>query len=257
MKASSTSSSGTGIPILLFVWLRDESVPGTDLSVGAALMPAICAILIAIAPINPAFYLSAEREDGTLLRARAVPHGLVGYITGVLTYSSIDAIVGLVVVVVAGLALLPGLEVAGLGGWAMFLVVVVLGLLAVLPLGIVVGSIVRNPRVVAGVTLLIVGAVIAISGVFTPLQDFPGWVQVVAQALPVYWIGLGMRSVFLPDAAVAIEIGKSWRRLEMVAVLATYALAGALVAQAVLRRMARRESGSAVEARRLEAQQRV
>ena len=246
-----------GIPVLLFVWLRDESLPGTDLSLGAALMPGMCTVLIAISAINPAFYLSTEREDGTLLRARAVPHGLVGYITGVLTYSSIDAILGLAIVVVSGLALLPGLAVTGVIGWATFVVIVVLGLLAVLPLGIVIGSMVRNPRVVAGVTLLAIGAIIAISGVFTPLQELPAWLQLVAQALPVYWLGLGMRSVFLPEAAVVLEIGESWRRLEMVAVLATYAVIGALVAQVVLRRMARRESGSAVEARRLEAQQRV
>jgi ABC-2 type transport system permease protein len=83
------------------------------------------------------------------------------------------------------------------------------------------------------------------------------WIQAIAQALPVYWIGLGFRSVFLPEAAVVLEIGESWRRPETVAVLTFYAVVGAVAAQAVLRRMARRESGSAVEARRIEAMQRV
>jgi ABC-2 type transport system permease protein len=224
---------------------------------GAALMPGLCTVLVALAVINPAFYLSSEREDGTLLRARAVPNGLIGYVTGVLTYSSLDAVIGLVIIVISGLVLLSGLAIAGLGGWATFFVVVVLGLLSVLPLGIVIGSILRNPRVVAGVAFLAVGTVIAISGVFTSLQDLPEWLQLVSQALPVYWIGLGMRSVFLPEAAVALEIGESWRRPEMVAILVAWAGIGSLVALAVLRRMARRESGSAVEARRQQALQRV
>ena len=32
-----------------------------------------------------------------------------------------------------------------------------------------------------------------------------GWVQTVSQMFPIYWVGLGMRSAFLPDAA-ALEI---------------------------------------------------
>jgi ABC-2 type transport system permease protein len=246
-----------GLPIVVFLVLRDETFPGVELSVGAVLMPGICAAIIALAAINPAFYLSTEREDGTLLRARAVPNGLVGYITGVLTYASLDAIVGLVGIVIAGLVLLPGLEVAGLLGWVTFAVVSLLGLLAVLPFGIIIGSILRNPRVVAGLTFLIIGAMLAISGVFVPLTMMPELLQAVAQVLPVYWLGLGLRSVFLPDAAVVLEINESWRRLETILVLSAYAVAGSLIALAVLRRMARRESGSAVEARRQEAMQRI
>ncbi|MGW6460642.1 ABC transporter permease, partial [Streptomyces sp. NPDC055078] len=58
-------------------------------------------------------------------------------------------------------------------------------------------------------------------------------------------------------AAVAVEIGESWRQLETVAVLGAWAVAGLLVAPVVLRRMARRESGSSVAQRREKALQRV
>ena len=77
-----------------------------------------------------------------------------------------------------------------------------------------------------------------------------GWVQVVAQVFPMYWIGLGMRSAFLPDAAAAQEIGGSWRTAETVAVLGAWAVVGALVTPVLLRRMARRQTGSQVEAAR-------
>ena len=56
-----------------------------------------------------------------------------------------------------------------------------------------------------------------ISGIFYPIQQLWGWVQVVAQVFPMYWIGLGMRSAFLPDSAAAVEIGGSWRTAETVA----------------------------------------
>ena len=74
--------------------------------------------------------------------------------------------------------------------------------------------------------------------------------QVVAQVFPMYWMGLGMRSAFLPEAAAAQEIGGSWRTAETVAVLGTWAVVGALVTPVLLRRMARRQTGSQVQAAR-------
>ncbi|MDQ1014284.1 hypothetical protein QFZ43_000833 [Streptomyces afghaniensis] len=47
-----------------------------------------------------------------------------------------------------------------------------------------------------------------------------------------------------------VEIGESWRHLETVGVLGAWAVFGLLVAPLVLRRMARRESGSSIAARR-------
>jgi ABC-2 type transport system permease protein len=97
----------------------------------------------------------------------------------------------------------------------------------------------------------------AISGIFYPISALPGWVQGVAQVFPIYWLGLGIRSALLPDAAAALEISGSWRHLETAAVLGAWAVAGLLLAPAVLRRMARRESGSTMEARRQQHLQRT
>jgi DNA-binding XRE family transcriptional regulator len=79
----------------------------------------------------------------------------------------------------------------------------------------------------------------------------------LAQFFPVYWLGLGMRSALLPDALASVEIGQSWRQLETLGVLGAWAVAGLVLAPIILRRMARRESGSSVEARRQRALQRV
>jgi len=91
---------------------------------------------------------------------------------------------------------------------------------------------------------------VAISGIFYPITAMPGWLQGIAQVFPVYWLGLGMRSAFLPDALAAVELTGSWRHLETVGVLAVWAVLGLVLAPVILRRMARRESGSAVAARR-------
>jgi ABC-2 type transport system permease protein len=97
----------------------------------------------------------------------------------------------------------------------------------------------------------------AISGIFYPISTLSEWLQVIAQVFPMYWLGLGMRSALLPDSAVVVEIGQSWRHLETLGVLAVWAVIGLTLAPIVLRRMARRESGSSVAARRDKALQRV
>jgi ABC-2 type transport system permease protein len=73
----------------------------------------------------------------------------------------------------------------------------------------------------------------------------------------MYWLGLGMRSALLPDSAVVVEIGQSWRPWATLGVLAAWAVIGLVLAPILLRRMARRESGSSVAARRERALQRV
>ena len=50
----------------------------------------------------------------------------------------------------------------------------------------------------------------------------------------------------LPAEMVAAEIGESWRTVEMFAVLGVWAVIGLLLAPILLRRMARRQSGSAL-----------
>ena len=97
---------------------------------------------------------------------------------------------------------------------------------------------------------------VATSGIFYPIGGFPGWLQWIAQVFPIYWLGLGMRSALLPESMVAAEIGGSWRHLETVGVLGLWAIVGLILAPIVLRRMARRESGSRVAERREQAMQR-
>jgi ABC-2 type transport system permease protein len=60
----------------------------------------------------------------------------------------------------------------------------------------------------------------------------------------------------LPGDMASVEFGQSWRHLETLGVLSAWAVAGLILAPFVLRRMARRESGSSVAARRERALQR-
>src|ERR1700689_5179143 len=101
-----------------------------------------------------------------------------------------------------------------------------------------------------------VGGLTAISGVFYPITHLPVFLQWTGQVFPLYWLGLGMRSALLPHALAAVAVGHSWRHLSTVGALSAWAIAGLVLAPVVLRRMARRESGSNVAARREKAMRR-
>ena len=234
---------------LLYLWVnRDTEVEGTDLLLPTVALPSILGALLAFGVIiGPTYSLAMEREDGTLLRHKALPHGMQGYVTGQLLLHSLGLVPLLLVILLPGFLLFDGLMSEGASGWLTFAWVLVLGLLATLPIGIVLGSVVPGVQKVGTWGMLPVLAVTAISGIFAPIQLLWGWLQVVAQVFPTYWIGLGMRSAFLPDAAAAAEVGGSWRTGMTVAVLAAWAVAGLLVTPTVLRRMARRQSGSQVQ----------
>jgi ABC-2 type transport system permease protein len=235
---------------------RTSRVEGTDLYVPAVALPSILGAMIAFGlVIGPAYALAMEREDGTLLRARAAPNGLIGYVTGQVLNHSLGLIPSFALVLIPSAFLFDHVMHNGPEGWITVAWVVLLGLLATLPIGIVIGSLAPGVQKVGTWGMLPILILLGISGIFFPIQDLWGWVQGVAQVFPMYWLGLGMRSAFLPDAAAALEIGGSWRTAQTVAVLVAWAIFGLLVAPRVLRRMARRQSGSQVEAAREQAVQ--
>lgn len=236
--------------VLVLFFQRNSTVEGTTQSLASVVLPSIVGMMVAFGGLlGAAGSLSFEREDGTLLRAKAVPDGMVGYLIAKITAISLTTALSLAIILGAGLILVPELASAGVVGWLTLVGLVALGLLATLPWGAVVGSLVTNPGTAFLLTMLPIGGLAAISGVFYPIDAMPEWVQAIAQVFPVYWLGLGMRSALLPDSAVAVEIGESWRHLETVGVLGAWAVAGLLLAPPILRRMARRESGSAMEER--------
>jgi ABC-2 type transport system permease protein len=241
-----------GVVSLAYLWFtRNNEVEGTSLSMPTVAMPSLLGALLAFGVvIGPAYSLAMEREDGTLLRHKAIPHGMQGYVTGQLVMHSLGLLPLLAVLLLPSFLLFDDLMSNGLVGWLTVLWVLVLGLLAVLPLGMILGAVVPGTQKVGTWGMLPVIAITAISGIFFPVQALWGWVQAVAQVFPVYWIGLGMRSAFLPPEAATIEIAGSFRPGWTVLVLGLWAVVGLSLAPRVLRRMARRTSGSQVQAAR-------
>ncbi|WP_236789024.1 ABC transporter permease [Amycolatopsis sp. GM8] len=246
----------TIVVIVVMLFMRDSKVPGVNFSLGSLTLPSVIGMSIAFGGlVNLAQQLVTEREDGTLLRAKAIPNGMLGYLIGKIVQSAGMVLIGVVLTLVPGIFLFQGLDL-GLGSWLSLIGIVALGLVATMPLGAVIGSLIGSPRSMGLVMMPIMGTV-GISGIFYPITSLPSWLQGIAQMFPIYWTGLGTRAALLPGSLAVVELGHSWRHLETVGVLAAWAVAGLILAPIVLRRMARRESGSAVAARREKALQRV
>jgi ABC-2 type transport system permease protein len=242
---------------VVMFFMRGSTVPGTDFSLGSRTLPSALGMGIAFGGlVTTAMTLTIEREDGTLLRAKATPNGMVGYLIGKIVLVSGMGILSLAFQLGLGAVLIGGVNVDSASAWITLAWVLVLGMVATMPIGAILGSLMSNPRNLGMIMLPMMG-LIATSGIFYPITNFPAWLQGVAQAFPIYWLGLGMRSALLPDDLAAVEFGQSWRHLETAGVLGVWAVAGLILAPIVLRRMARRESGSSVAARREKAMQRI
>ncbi|OEU93412.1 ABC transporter permease [Streptomyces oceani] len=232
------------LALLVMYALRDSTVPGTDFSLGAQSIPGILGMNIVLTGMmGLASTLITEREDGTLLRAKAIPNGVPGYLTGkVVSQSGMTAAVLLVVLLPAAF-LFDGLELGEVSSWLRLSWVVVLGLVATLPLGALLGAVFHSPQGL-GVIMLLLTGMVGISGVFYPITALPEWLQLLGQLFPVYWLGIGMRSALLPETMSAVEIGDSWRLWETLGVLGLWAVLGFALAPRVLGRMARRADGA-------------
>ena len=240
----------TGGFLTAIAWTRHTRVPGTTFPLGTTTLVSVLGLDIGVYGVMVmADLLVIERADGTLLRAKAIPNGMLGYLLGKVVNISAQIAFAVAATLLAGAFLVTGLAIGSPGGWLTLVWVLMLGLLATLPVGAVLGSLFPSERT-TGLIVLLLGGLAAISGIFYPITHLPTFLQWTGQVFPLYWLGLGMRSALLPHAAAAAEIGHSWRHLATFGVLSAWAITGLVLAPVVLRRMARRESGSSVAARR-------
>lgn len=231
------------IAVFVMYLLRGQTVAGEpDVSIGAYAIPGIVSMNVLFTGLmGIASNLMTDRDDGTILRVQSIPRGIVGYFVGKIVSQSALTIVTFAVVLGFATLLFDSFAVDA-SGVATLLWTVPLGLTAMLPVGIALGCLVRHPRQLSFLSLLLMGLT-AISGVFYPLALQSPVLQIVGQIFPLYWLGLGIRSAMLPDSVAAMEIGQSWRTLETVAVLGAWSAVATLLALYALRRVSDRTSG--------------
>ncbi|GHH17770.1 ABC transporter permease [Streptomyces lanatus] len=231
-------------------------VPGTPTPMAHLVIAGFAAyLLFQIGLINLPQLLVTEREEGVLLRMRATPGGITAYLVAKCLLVVAMAAGTLALLLGATALLVDGPLPRGPGGWLTLLWVTTLGLLAVVPLGAAIGAVLPNPREALALIMLPTMALLVTSGAVFPITALPVAVQQVAAVFPLKWMAQGLRSALLPDAARAAEVAGSWELPKVALVLTAWAVLGFLLAIPLLRRAARRESGSRMSARHRKAEQ--
>jgi ABC-2 type transport system permease protein len=241
---------------LLIAGYVGDDVPGTRTPMAHLVLAGFAAyLLFQIGLISLPQMLVTEREEGALLRLRATPGGIPAYLVAKCLLVVVTAVGTLALLLAAAALLVDGPLPHGPGGWLTLLWVTTLGLLAVVPLGAAVGAVLPNPREALALIMLPTMGLLVTSGAVFPITSLPGPVQQVASVFPLKWMAQGLRSALLPKSAQVAEAAGSWELPMVALVLTAWSVVGFLLAVPLLRRAARRESGSRLTARHRKAAQ--
>jgi ABC-2 type transport system permease protein len=241
--------SNVAVALLVAGWIGDD-VPGTGTPMAHLVLAGFAAyLLFQVGLVSLPQILVTEREEGALLRLRATPGGIPAYLVAKCLLVVATAAGSLVLLLGAGALLADGPLPQGPAGWLTLLWITALGLLAVVPLGAAIGAVLPNPREALALIMLPVMGLLVTSGAVFPITSLPVPVQQVASVFPLKWMAQGLRAALLPDAARAAEPAGTWELPMVALVLAAWTVLGFLLAVPLLRRAARRESGSRLSAR--------
>ncbi len=137
----------TGGFLTAMIWTRHTHVPGTHFSLGTTMLASVLGLNVGMyGVVTMGDLLVVEREDGTLLRAKAIPNGMLGYLVGKVVNISGQIAFAVAITLLAGAFLFTGLTIGSPGSWLTLAWVLVLGLLATLPLGAMLGSLFPSQR---------------------------------------------------------------------------------------------------------------
>ena len=135
-----------------------------------------------------------ERSQGTLERLLSTPVGrgdiLVGYLVGFTVFASIQSLV----ILLYTLLVLPVEHQGSL--WQIFLLLIVLTVAAV-SLGIFVSTFANNEFQVVQFIPLVFAPQVFLSGIFLPIANMPGSLQVIARLLPLTYAVDGLRRIMI------------------------------------------------------------
>ena len=173
-----------------------------------------------------AIAIATERENGMLKRLSGTPMPRPAYFTGKVVQVVVCTVAETVLLMSVGMLFYHLHLPTELGQWWTFAWVFVLGTAACSLLGIAASSVPRSAASAMPVITLPFTVLQFISGVYVPFTRVPDWMRAVASLFPLKWMAQGMRSVFLPEQAAALEPAGSWEHGLTALVLVAWIAAG-------------------------------
>jgi len=203
------------MPVVLFIVLgrafgsvKPVNMTQADIPFNAAIL---AAVLIAISAVQSLVaIISIYREGGILKRLRATPLSPVTILGAHVVVKLIFTVMSLALLLLAGRRLFPGVMQVNVFS---FTVAVLLSTLSILSLGFVIASVVPTARfagLVSGATLY---PMLALSGLFFPVDRLPRALKALAYLLPTthavalldgVWDGSGWGAHWVDVAALLV-----------------------------------------------------
>ena len=173
-----------------------------------------------------AIAIATERENGMLKRLSGTPMPRMAYFAGKVVQVTVCTVAETVLLIAVGMLFYHLHLPTEPSRWWTFAWVFVLGTAACSLLGIAASSVPRSSASAMPVITLPFTVLQFISGVYVPFTVVPAWMRDVASFFPLKWMAQGMRSVFLPEQAAALEPAGSWEHGLTALVLAVWIAAG-------------------------------
>jgi len=191
---------------------------------------------------NLGMAIAIERDRGLLKRLRGTPMPAGAYFIGKTGLVLVSTVAESVILIIVGM-LVDHLRLpTSAERWWTFAWVFLLGTITCTLLGIAASSVPRSARSATAVITLPFVVLQFISGVYVPFTFVPPWLRDIAAIFPLKWICQGLRSVFLPAQAAALEPAGSWELGRTALVLAAWVAAGLVLCLTTFR-WQRRQDG--------------
>src|SRR6266404_844643 len=203
------------MPVVLFIVLgrafglgKPVAAPEVDIPFNAAIL---AAVLIAISAVQSLVaIISIYREGGILKRLRATPLSPVTIMGAQVTVKLVFTVISLSLLMLAGRRLFPGVMQINVFS---FTVAVLLSTFSILSLGFVIASVVPTARFAQPISAAVLYPMLALSGLFFPVERFPRVLKDVAYLLPTthavallkgVWDGSGWGAHWMNVAALLV-----------------------------------------------------
>jgi ABC-2 type transport system permease protein len=174
------------MPVLIFIALgraftigKPVTTPTIDMPFNAAIL---AAVLIAISAVQSLVaIISIYREGGILKRLRSTPLSPVTIMGAQVAVKLVFTVISLTLLMLAGRRLFPGVMRVNV---LSFTAAVLLGTFSILSLGFVLASLVPTARFAQPISAFVLYPMLALSGLFFPVERLPRWLETIAYALP-------------------------------------------------------------------------
>ena len=203
------------VPLVLFIVLgrafganKPVAAPEVDIPFNPAILAAVLIALSAVQSLVA--IISIYREGGILKRLRATPLSPVTIMGAQVVVKLVFTVISLALVMAAGRRLFPG--VMGVNVFS-FTAATLLGTFSILSLGFVLASIVPTARFAQPIGAAVLYPMLAVSGLFYPVDRLPRALQAVAFVFPTthavallqgVWNGSGWGAHWVDVAALLV-----------------------------------------------------